>query len=161
MKCFAKYEREWSGDPNGIAELPEVNGDIGGPPSRVIVSRYIKEQVLDHELSDAILYVGPYGKLLQHAVAEGSAMTITGGGFFDTNESDCWVKAKEVLSSTAKDTEYVIFTHSLGSRMVYDVVRNLDQVNWYGDSAFSGADDSAYTPFKWFTCRLGACVHDG
>jgi hypothetical protein len=145
MSCF------WSGP---AATQPST------VPARVSVNALIKESTLDRSLADAILYAGPFNRILQHAVAEGLCDAITLAARQptpDTVSSACnWNQAQTVLDR--RDTVYVVVTHSLGSRMLYSVLINLNGQNWYGDSAFDIAanqpDAPAAKTISAFTCQM-------
>jgi hypothetical protein len=130
------------------------------PPNRARINGKLKEEVLDRSLSDAMLYAGPYGAVLQRAVAKGlcDAITMTADSRSETsqNAAECWVKAKEALVTSEKNTLYLFVTHSLGSRMLYDVLRNLGKINGYSDSPFGDADAAAFDAFGEFACKIGA-----
>jgi hypothetical protein len=140
---------------------PEVTEPSTMPP-RVKINRTIKEEVFDRSLADAILYAGPFNEILQHAVAEGLCLAIemTGSpaGQPMTREPCDWEHAATVLAT--RDTTYVVVTHSLGSRMLYNVLINLNGQNWYGDSPFEIGRDSRDTAaskvIKVFTCQMPA-----
>jgi hypothetical protein len=100
-------------------------------PSRFTVNRKVKEDTFDTSLSDAILYAGPFNHILQHAVADGICDAITMSGsdapLRDTGSNRDWSRAKEVIER--RDTVYFFITHSLGSRMLYNVLINLNGQN--------------------------------
>jgi hypothetical protein len=146
----------------GDLTLPEDAADAKptvDPPPRAVLNRGVKESILDRALSDALLYTGRYKEVLQRAVAKGicDGITLTSDSVQGTSASAslCWVNAKAALGP--RDTAYVFFTHSLGSRILYDVLNNLNRIDRYHDSPFvTGTDDAAYGVFPRFTCQIPA-----
>jgi len=89
--------------------------DVGSPPgSRERINQAIKETLFNTALADAVLYMGTYRDALQLAVAYGLCRAIA-----DTGE-DC--------RGADPHTRYLFVTHSLGSRILYDVLLGLHGV---------------------------------
>jgi hypothetical protein len=106
-------------------------------------------------------YAGPYGKVLQRAVAKAICDAVVlisdPSKFTSQSDGDRWVNAEAALGAREKDTAYVFFTHSLGSRILYDIMRNLNRVNRYGDDPFvNGTDDQAFETYPMLTCQVPA-----
>ena len=87
-------------------------------PRRLVLDRLIKEQVFDRNLSDAILYAGSYRETMEKGLAEGVCYSITptSGG-----EKCSWSSQE----STNSQYTNIFVTHSLGSRMIYDMFLDL------------------------------------
>jgi len=94
------------------------NAASGAPPHRLPVNRAIKEQLFDRTLADALLYTGSYGTVIQHGVAEALCRAV--GGETPIGQTCQWPAASE-----AKNTQYILVTHSLGSRIIYDTLLGL------------------------------------
>lgn len=91
-------------------------------PHRKALNRSIKEKTLDLSLADAILYVGSYGQLIERGVAEALCHGVT-----DTPpDQTCHWPTKEQAESDPY--RYMFVTHSLGSRIVYDLLLNLQGI---------------------------------
>lgn len=92
---------------------------IKRPPSRLLLDRLIKERVFDRNLSDAIIYSGSYGEVIERAFADGLCRALV-----ETPETEAcqWSRAKLDPSSGRR---FVFVTHSLGSRVVYDALLDL------------------------------------
>lgn len=89
------------------------------PPSRLLLDRIIKEQIFDRNLSDAILYSGSYGATMERGVAEALCHAVTG----TPAATRCtWPANPKSIGETDK---FFFVTHSLGSRVIYDVFLNL------------------------------------
>jgi hypothetical protein len=86
-------------------------------PSRQWLNGYIKETVFDRNLADAVLYMGTYGLALQRGVADALCHGLT-----DQPEDK---KCVWPHPSDSDHTRYIIVTHSLGSRIIYDVLLGL------------------------------------
>lgn len=90
----------------------EKHFGAGSPPgTRETLNQMIKESLFNTALADAVLYMGPYKAPMQLAVAYGLCQAIGGGS------GRC--------TSPAKGDRYIFVTHSLGSRILYDVLRGL------------------------------------
>ena len=85
------------------------------PPSRVWLNRVIKEEVFDRSLADAVLYSGTYQSTIERGVAEALCHAVT-----DTaNTQKCqWPGAPQTSQQRFR---YFFVTHSLGSRIIYDM----------------------------------------
>jgi hypothetical protein len=150
MDCFKPF-------PEDAAQTREA----AAPPARATINRKIKEDLLDRALSDAMLYSGAFKEVLQRAVAKGLCdailMTSTPARPTASNASECWVSAQTALADSEQNTLYLFVTHSLGSRMLYDVLRNLGGINQYYDNPFTNASDSsAAKGVKQLVCQTGA-----
>ncbi|AMP69798.1 hypothetical protein [Ralstonia solanacearum] len=94
----------------------DLSVGAGSPPdSRELVNHGVKETLFDTALADAVLYMGSYREALQLAVAYGLCRAIA-----DTGE-DCG-------GTPDAHTRYLFVTHSLGSRILYDVLLGLHGV---------------------------------
>jgi hypothetical protein len=97
-------------------------------PSRMWFNETIKEKVFDRNLSDAILYAGSYGKTMERGLAEAVCHSVVD---IPDNQKCTWLNPESF-----EEKRYVNFfvTHSLGSRMTYDMFIDLlgkttDQAN--------------------------------
>jgi hypothetical protein len=59
-----------------------------------------------------------------------------------------------VLGQSEQSTSYLFITHSLGSRILYDVLRNLARVNKYGDGPFRDSDSTAFQAVGSLVCKI-------
>ena len=92
------------------------------PPARVAVNRLIKEILFDRALTDALLYSGTYGVVIQRGVAEALCRAISGS--LPSDGTRCqWPDPR------SDNANYISVTHSLGNRISYDVLLSL-----YGDT---------------------------
>jgi hypothetical protein len=102
--------------------LHEIEEGAGKPPHRVLVNRMVKEQVLDRNLLDAVIYAGSYGINLQKGFAEALCTSLS--SVPPESEARCdWSKIPD-----DKNTRYIFITHSLGSRILFDTLLGLDGV---------------------------------
>lgn len=87
---------------------------------RVLVNRILKEQTLDRSLADAVLYIGSYGIKINFAMADSLCRSLTD----DFTDAPCdWATA----ALNAEKPRTVLFvTHSLGSRIVYDTLLEME-----------------------------------
>ena len=108
------------GKSRACIEAPDkVVPDVKPPPSRLLLSRVIKEQVFDRNLADAILYSGSYGAVMERGIAEALCHLVTG---IEPDKRCIWPAA----GIAGKDSfAYVFVTHSLGSRLIYDTILHL------------------------------------
>jgi hypothetical protein len=90
------------------------------PFSRQSLNKSIKEPLLDLALSDAILYVGPYGVKIEHGVAEVLCRLLSDKSY-DSKQRCHWHDVSEAATSS----RFLFMTHSLGSRIVYDTLIDL------------------------------------
>ncbi|WP_349735791.1 hypothetical protein [Pseudomonas jessenii] len=97
---------------------PKIPSTVQAPP-RLWLDETIKEQVFDRNLSDAILYTGTYGQTMVRGLAEGICHAITST---DKNKKCIWPSAQESDKTPHKN---LFVTHSLGSRMTYDMFLHL------------------------------------
>ncbi|MHB2060514.1 hypothetical protein [Pseudomonas monsensis] len=111
---------------------PRIPSTVQAPP-RLWLDKTIKEQVFDRNLSDAIVYTGTYGETMVRGLAEGICHAITPTA---NNEKCIWPSAQESENNPHKN---LFVTHSLGSRMTYDMFLHLlDQTT-----------DSMTNPIPW------------
>ena len=88
-------------------------------PWRVPLNKKIKEEVFDRNLADAMLYAGTYRETIERGLAEGICHAIT----HTSNDAQCfWPSAQDPVSVNYKN---IFVTHSLGSRMTYDLFLDL------------------------------------
>src|SRR5262249_15598788 len=115
------------------------------PPSRVLANRLIKEQLLDRNLSDALLYAGTYGRVMRRGIAEGLCVAL--GGTKSSGGTLCkWPQLAE--DSGAPRTTYFLVTHSLGSRLLYDTLLGLTGADVTSTAGtFSQDEITDSTPF--------------
>jgi hypothetical protein len=106
--------------PDGCTEPQDAGiAPTKPPPPRLFLDELIKEHVFDRNLSDAILYSGSYGATMERGVAEALCRVFTG----TSGDAKCAWAMKP--SRDAQADRYCFVTHSLGSRVVYDVFLNL------------------------------------
>lgn len=89
--------------------------------NRQALNRLLKEQTLDRSLSDAVLYVGSYGAKINIAMADGICRAVTGN--YQADHPCDWSRAADVAKGN--DYSVLFFTHSLGSRIVFDTLLEL------------------------------------
>lgn len=97
-------------------------------PPRAALTTLIKEGTLDGSLSDAVLYVGSFGPVIERSVAQALCRIASGASFPPAPDGDnikpcIWPKPE-----TTERTRFVFFTHSLGSRIVLDVLLDISGV---------------------------------
>jgi hypothetical protein len=85
-------------------------------PPRLFLDKLIKEQIFDRNLSDAILYSGTYGWVMERGIAEALCRAINPAA----DDAPCAWQPEE-----QDKYKYIFVTHSLGSRMVYDMFLDL------------------------------------
>lgn len=105
----------------------DPNAASGAPPHRMLANREIKERLFDRALSDAVLYTGDYGNVIRRGVAEALCQAV--GGKTADSQMCQWPAASE-----ATQTQYILVTHSLGSRIVYDTLLGLVGNGYAADS---------------------------
>lgn len=116
------------------------------PPPRKALNRRIKESTLDLSLADAILYVGSYGQLIERGVAEALCHGVT-----DTPpDQTCHWPTKEQAESDPY--RYMFVTHSLGSRIVYDLLLNLQGIE--STTRNNQLSDETIKDAQFFTTQL-------
>jgi hypothetical protein len=114
--------------------------DHARPRPRVILNEQIKERLFDRALADALLYSGTYGVVIQRGVAEALCRAL--GGAIPPGGTRCrWPEP------STDNANYIFVTHSLGSRISYDVLLGL-----YGDTTnpngvFTPAEQQQAKPF--------------
>jgi hypothetical protein len=98
---------------------------VAYPPDRVYINRNIKEHVLDRSLADAIIYAGTYGPVIERGVAQALCHVVAKPKDDDPewNYKFCIWPQPEATPPT-----YLFVTHSLGSRILYDLFLNLNDV---------------------------------
>ena len=102
-----------------VPENSDVVPTVKRPPERLWLDRVIKEQVFDRRLSDAIIYAGTYGEVIERGVADAlcRAMIET-----PVTEACAWARIDREADASRS---YFFVTHSLGSRIVYDTMLDL------------------------------------
>ncbi|HVE51427.1 MAG TPA: hypothetical protein VNG69_17635 [Casimicrobiaceae bacterium] len=126
----------------GCIEAPDKNVKrIKSPPERLFLDRVIKEAVFDRRLSDAIIYAGSYGAVIERAVAEALCRAISAR----PNAKECiWPTQAEVASDR---NAYLFVTHSLGSRIVFDTILHLGDYESARSNPFSEQEIKSAVPF--------------
>ncbi|MFL9867863.1 hypothetical protein PQR67_27120 [Paraburkholderia fungorum] len=109
------------------------------PPSRLLLNRVVKENILDRKMADAAIYMGQYHTVMQLGMADALCHALTGQEVAPLNPAGpnpaCdWREAR-----VDPGTLYIFVTHSLGSRLLYDTLLGL-----LGKNA-PGVDQSALT----------------
>jgi hypothetical protein len=98
---------------------PTIVPPIKNPPSRLWLDKIAKENVFDRDLADAVIYSGTYSPVIQRGVAEALCHAITN----DVQDDHCvWPDA---TAAAADPYQYLFVTHSLGGRILYDLLLNL------------------------------------
>jgi len=103
-------------DDRSPTEAPPKGGKT--TPERVYVNRRVKEDVVDRALTDAVLYLGKYHEPIQSGVEEALCQALhsqprTRG---DLTQRCNWTKPP------SENTTYIFVTHSLGSRILFDIL---------------------------------------
>jgi hypothetical protein len=110
-------------NPNCIWTQQANDHTTLAPPPRVSLNRDIKEDVLDRELADALIYTSPYGKTIRRGVAEVLCHVLIPG---QPNDQHCiWPGTQHPQMQLVSKPAYIFVTHSLGSRMVFDTLNEL------------------------------------
>ena len=137
------------GDPDGdCVDAPDPSvPDSKRPPARLLVDRVIKERVFDRNLADAILYAGNYGAVMETGVAEALCHAITG----QPDRQRCTWPAASSDAGVAN----LFVTHSLGSRLIYDVMLDLTNTPRVGHRNPFAPDPAAQASVRgsWSTRR--------
>jgi hypothetical protein len=121
------------------------NHEVFPPLRREWLNTSLKETVLDRDLADALIYVGTYGSVISHGVADALCHAITHA----SDDHACqW---PQFLSKAEQSTNYVFVTHSLGSRIVYDMFLDLTAKTYAQDNGgpvhFTQEEWQAAKPF--------------
>lgn len=106
--------------PKGCVAAPDADvPPTVAPPPRLLLDRVLKESVLDRNLADALLYSGSYGAVMERGLAEALCHAVTQ----TADDRKCqWPAPGRDLRQRPK---YIFATHSLGSRMTYDMFLDL------------------------------------
>lgn len=114
-------------------------------PERQYLNRALKEDLLDRRLSDVLLYSGSYGKLIQQGFAAALCQALTG-----QEAGRCkW-------PSSAPEATYVFVTHSLGSRIVYDTLLDLNGLTCRSKNAFLALERTELSNARTFAAGVVA-----
>jgi hypothetical protein len=103
-----------------LAPDPKVVPPIKTPPSRLWLDRVVKESVLDRDLADAVVYAGTYGSVIERGVAEALCHALTAQ--MEDDKRCIWPTGS---AAGADKNRYLFVTHSLGGRILYDLLINL------------------------------------
>ncbi|RKF50891.1 hypothetical protein [Paraburkholderia fungorum] len=131
--------REDFTEPGIFSCLNIDGGDPAQPPSRVLLNRVIKENILDRKLADAAIYMGQYHTVMQLGMADALCHALTGQEVAPLNPAAPNPVCDWRTAHVDPGTLYVFVTHSLGSRLLYDTLLGL-----LGKNA-PGVDQSALT----------------
>jgi hypothetical protein len=122
------------------------NTDYKKPPARQWLNRVLKEETLDRNLADALIYAGAYGRVMRRGTAE--ALCRAMGGTRNSGGQLCgWPTVPK--GDARKETAYFFVTHSLGSRLIYDTLLGLTgkdvttTAHTFDRSEVKGAEDFA------------------
>jgi hypothetical protein len=103
----------------GNASCPSAGEVTTG--KRVLANRFLKETLLDNCLADAVFYAGDVGKeMIQSAIRRGVSWVLFG----DQNDLCGEHAAVEIAPGNKGQTPLIFLTESLGSKMLYDTLRN-------------------------------------
>jgi hypothetical protein len=91
------------------------------PYSREVLNRIIKESTLDSALSDAVIYVGTYGAKIEQGAAEVLCRLVSGKTYEGADRCE-WRDA----DASKLQSSFIFMTHSLGSRIIFDTLLDLD-----------------------------------
>ena len=116
-------------------------------PSRTALTTLIKEGILDASLSDALIYVGSFGPIIERTVAQALCRIAADVSYppvpYGVNIEPCVWPAPE----KTERTRFVFFTHSQGSRIVLDVLLELSGVRVRPDAeTFQACERDAAKP---------------
>jgi hypothetical protein len=112
--------------PNNATDgCPYKNGATYKKPlSREALNRLIKEETLDRDLADAVLYAGAYGRVMRRGMADTLCRALQGTKNSDSGGLCVWPKVPD--EDQRSKTAYFFVTHSLGSRLIYDTLLALN-----------------------------------
>lgn len=129
-----------------------------GPPTRVLINRIVKERTLNRNLSDAVLYVGRYGTTIQRGIAEAVCRSLGGTAHVGSDgKPDGQLCQWPTGSGTPlENSRFVFFTHSLGSRALYDTLLGLsgDKVNPDALVFTNDGSDSEVARSRFAACKI-------
>lgn len=108
------------GTPTSVA-CPGI-ANTSYPFSRQILNRVIKESTLDSAMSDAVIYVGTYGVKIEQGVAEVLCRLVSAKTYAELDRCQ-WSDA----DAAKLKSSFIFMTHSLGSRIVFDTLLDLDR----------------------------------
>jgi hypothetical protein len=125
---------------NGILLCTDDDADVIGreapgssffqPPPRAVVNQVLKGGVLDRNLADAMIYAGTYGEAIERGMAAalcraaGGAVRTPGGEGRDRQGNDA---CKWPAVADLKSDHYLFVTHSLGSRILFETLVDLQK----------------------------------
>jgi hypothetical protein len=86
------------------------------PKHRAYLNRTIKNMVLDDGLPDVVLYLGAYRHAMRELVTQGLCKALS-----DRNDAGV-CDPRQISPAALSNDQLVLFTHSLGSRMLLDTM---------------------------------------
>jgi hypothetical protein len=145
--------------PNTTTQgCPYTTTDVYKKPlPREALNRSIKEETLDIDLADAVLYAGEYGRIMRRGLAETLCRAL--GGIVPPEKKHCrWPEVPP--QSERNDTAYFFVTHSLGSRLVYDTLSDLTETDiTKNQGTFDYAEMKAAEPFAGYLMAATRSVY--
>ncbi|HEX4496650.1 MAG TPA: hypothetical protein VIE43_13340 [Thermoanaerobaculia bacterium] len=111
--CYTFYTLVWS-TLSAPFKAHFLGFDFGHSEGRAKVNQALKDSLIDHSISDAVLFAGTFKDKVDYSVREAVCMVVTGQ------------KCGGALYATGANDEVFIISHSLGSRLVFDALRNSD-----------------------------------
>jgi hypothetical protein len=93
----------------------------------------IKSTVVNNRIADAVLYLGVYRPLIQYIVLQGFCKLISDEKDAQREEFDCLSDVKNIPPEDefSKENDLAIITHSLGTRIVFDILGGLGDKNFF------------------------------
>jgi hypothetical protein len=108
---------------------------------RVLINGTLKDTLLDRNLADAVIYAGSYGVSIEHGVADALCRVLKDEPWPGSTRPPTVITEKCRWDSIPPDngnpTRYIFVTHSLGSRIVFDVVLGLGGTKLRNDPVFT------------------------
>ena len=119
----------------------EFDGD------RELINKYLKRQVINESIADAVLYLGDYRPVMLYPILMAFCKMVSDSVLDDTPGTEKFVCdfdkiAKNLLGDEdfAENNEIVIVTHSLGTRMVFDALGIIANSGFVGNMREKLAD---------------------
>jgi hypothetical protein len=107
-------------DDSAISKMSDTDTTLY--EARKDVNRQLKDQVVTFGLSDAALYIGPLGELLRNGMRGAICAAIVNGADANWTPGDIGVE-KQCDNIPTSPAPLVMMSHSLGSRLLFDVLK--------------------------------------